>query len=125
LVEYYALCDGGNFFCYEFLPLRRIIAEASSLRGFPDRPDPGAEIRHLLLGFDADGWNVIWDSRQDEILLYDPDGQSVSAQGSFARFIDKVFAPQLSADKVPDLWVTLLQHLDSLAELGEIGGGSS
>ena len=47
--------------------------------------------------------------------MYDPDGQSLVAQGSFAMFIDKLFAPQFAPDEVPDLWVATLRHLDSLA----------
>jgi hypothetical protein len=116
LVEFYALCDGGTFFWYEFHPLRRVKAEAAALRGWPDRPgDPVGEVRHLLLGYDPDSLALIWDSAKDELTLFDSDGQTAHPRGSFAAFVEELFAPELAPGELPDLWVATLLRLDKLA----------
>jgi hypothetical protein len=118
LVEFYALCDGGQFSCYDFLPLRRVKAEAAAFRGWPDRPgDQSAGVRHLLLGYDQDSFALIWDSAKDELIHYKSDAQSAYPRGvPFAAFAEKLFAPELGPGELPDLWVAALRHLDGLAE---------
>ena len=118
LVEFYALCDGGQFCFYDFLPLRRVKAEAAAFRGWPDRPgDQSAGVRHLLLGYDQDSFSLIWDSAKDELVQYKSDAQSDYPRGvPFAAFVEKLFVPELAPGELPDLWVATLRHLDGLAE---------
>ena len=118
LAEFYALCDGGQFFCWDFLPLRRVKAEAAAFRGWPDRPgDRTADMRHLLLAYDPDSFALLWDSEKDEVIQYKQDAQSHYPRGTpFAAFVKELFAPELAADELPDLWVATLRHLDGLAE---------
>jgi hypothetical protein len=118
LVDFYALCDGGQFFCWDFHSLRRVKAEAAAFRGWPDRPgDPTADIRHLLLAYDPDSFALLWDSEKDEVIQYKHDAQSDYARGApFATFVEELFTPALAADELPNLWVATLRHLDSFAE---------
>jgi hypothetical protein len=117
LVEFYALCDGGKFFWYDFLPLRRVKTEAAAFRGWPDRPgDPSAHVRHLLLGYDQDSFALIWDSAMDELVLFKSDAQSAYPRGvSFAAFVEELFAPNLAAGELENLWEAALRRLDGLA----------
>jgi hypothetical protein len=118
LIEFYALCDGGQFFCYEFFRLRQVKAEAAAFRDWPDRPgDQSAGVRHLLLGYDQDSFALIWDSAKDELVQYKSDAQLEYPSGvPFAAFVEKLFAPELAPGALPDLWVVALRHLDGLAE---------
>jgi hypothetical protein len=118
LVEFYNLCDGGQFFFWDFLPLRRVKAEAAAFRGWPDRPgDPAADMRYLLLAYDPDSFALLWDSERDEVFPYKHEAQSDCPRGTpFAAFVQELFAPELAADALPDLWVATLRHLDGLGE---------
>src|SRR5260370_198203 len=55
LVEFYKLCDGGFFLCWNFFPLRQVKAESAALQGNLDHPAEHASgIRRVLLGDGGD-----------------------------------------------------------------------
>jgi hypothetical protein len=123
LQEFYALCNGGTFNHYS---LGRL-ADLQHLRGHggQDGIEPG---RYVIIGDTEFGHPLVWDSIEDRVGYYDPDGadglvlsEETGAEGmgrSMADFLAGLFAPprRTRGDQVQQLWGQALAELERIPE---------
>ena len=117
LVEFFSLCDGGNFSAIEILSLQTIKAERATMLLAIDLEAIAAEPEHILvIGFNSLGFVYFVDTENDLVSGYNPRSRDWEHHNqSFESFLEDLFTPgSRYSDEATEEWTQVLQQVEDL-----------
>ncbi len=134
LEEFYKLCDGGTIGLFNFLALGELESTTEETQewigedGHEELPPPG---HWFVFGYNEFSHRVIWNTDQDDVVVYDTDGGDVWSAAdkelaydgtkpatpervTMAQFLANLVLPVTNPDESDQLWADALRELDRL-----------
>lgn len=117
LIEFYSLCDGGNFSAIEVLPLETIKTQLPTMLRAIDLAAIAADPERIFIfGFNSRGFVYFVDTDNDLVSGYNPRTNEWEHHNqSFDSFMEDLFTPgsAYSDDSTED-WVNVLRQVGNL-----------